>query len=171
MKEIHEWICHALKCTNTFNKLNIQVEFNNRFTCRMGDASFQKTATGHRAIIRLSGPLWPRATQEQRRNTVIHEACHIIDAYLNGGSGSPHGRNWKSLMRQCGISNPSACHNVDRTGLKRNTKNYLARCGCRTHTIGKIRAKRIMSGEANYRCLKCNEKIRLINENRKSHIF
>ena len=34
--------------------------------------------------IRLSIPLWPRASDQDRRETVIHEACHLIAFYKHG---------------------------------------------------------------------------------------
>jgi len=60
----------------------VVVEWNPRFTRRLGDAGYSHVT--FRATIRLSIPLWPRATDQDRRETVIHEVCHIIVGYKHG---------------------------------------------------------------------------------------
>ena len=52
----------------------IRVFWNSRFIARMGDACWdQVRGVG---LMRLSRPLWPKASDEERRETVIHETCH-----------------------------------------------------------------------------------------------
>ena len=79
----------------------IVVEWNPRFTRRLGDAAYNSIT--FRARIRLSSPLWPRTSEEDRRETVIHEACHIIVGYKFGQVAAPHGSEWKEAMRNCGV--------------------------------------------------------------------
>ena len=92
----------------------IVVEWNRRFTKRLGDAAYNSVT--FRARIRLSIPLWPRASDQDRRETVIHEACHLIAFYKFGQVAAPHGTGWKQAMRNCGIR-PLRTHRVDRSGL------------------------------------------------------
>ena len=83
-RHIRQWI--RLACdSNGVSELAqvIVVEWNPRFTRRLGDAGYSSTT--YRARIRLSIPLWPRSTEEDRRETVVHEACHIIAFYNNWG--------------------------------------------------------------------------------------
>ena len=151
-----------MKVPELFPKL--QVEWNSRFTRRMGDAEWKKLkGTG---IVRFSLPLWPRATPEERRNTVIHEVCHIVANYKyqlwrNPGRRNPHGKEWAYCMRQCG-QNPARCHKVDRTGLKRNhtRTKYKVHCDCKEWLIGPARMRRITRGTTDYQCPYCKTKVR-----------
>jgi len=74
------------------------------------------------AKIRLSTPLWPRASAQDRRETVIHEACHCIVGFKHGRVAA-HGAEWKQAMRNCGVE-PLRTHSVDRTGLARRQRQF-----------------------------------------------
>ena len=110
--------------------LFVTVEFNNRFTSRMGDAnSSAKYGTGtpySGGRIRLSKPLWKRATPEERRQTVIHEAAHII-ANCRYRQSCKHNNLWKGVMRELGVK-PDRCHDVDRGDLTRKAKRFELKC-------------------------------------------
>jgi SprT protein len=99
----------------------IVVEWKSRFTRRLGDAMYSPLT--FQAKIRLSLPLWPRASEQDRRETVIHEACHIIVRY-KGMFVADHGPEWKAAMRNCGVE-PLRTHAVDRTGLARRQRRYI----------------------------------------------
>ena len=76
-RHIKEWIRFACERNGVPELAQvILVEWSLRFTRRMGDATYSPINYGAR--IRLSIPLWPRASEEDRRETVIHEACHVI---------------------------------------------------------------------------------------------
>ena len=131
----------------------VQIEFNNKMTRAIGRAEF-KYPCSYR--IKLSAPLWPRASEADRRNTVIHEACHLIDYYQN--KKMDHGDTWKQLMLACGES-ANRCHSVDRTGLIRKRKRHEFRCGCSSSKfIGPVKAKRIKQGSL-YVCRSCKQNI------------
>ena len=122
-RHIREWIRFACDCNNVDELAQvIVVEWNPRFTRRLGDAGYSSTT--YRARIRLSIPLWPRASDRDRRETVIHEACHIIVGYRFGFAAAPHGEKWKQAMRNCGVE-PLRLHSVDRTGLARRQKRFI----------------------------------------------
>ena len=101
-------------------KHRIDFEFNLRFTRKLGDATYNHNKK--RGLVRLSTPLWQRATEEQRRETVIHEACHVI--VFSRRSTEKHGPKWCEAMLNCGIS-PERTHHVDRTGLYHRQKRYI----------------------------------------------
>jgi len=113
--------------------------WNKRFTRKLGDAM------GTTGRMRFSVPLWPRATEQEREETVLHELAHILVfaqcGVIRQGFGrqrESHGPNWKAMMRALG-ANPQRCHTVDRTGLKRTQERYVVPCpGCdRKHSISK----------------------------------
>ena len=149
-------ICSQLGVPELFAK--IKVEWNGRFTCRMGDAEWNQLAdTG---LVRFSMPLWPRASVEERANTVAHEVCHIAVYYIYK-LWEQHGQKWKHLMRKCGHKG-SRCHKVDRTGLRRNhtRTKYKVVCGCREWLVGVTRYRRIKAGIREYCCPYCKENVR-----------
>jgi SprT protein len=122
-RDIREWIRFACE-RNEVPELAqvILVEWNPRFTRRLGDAGYSSTT--FRARIRLSIPLWPRTSERDRRETVIHEACHIIVSYRFGFVAAPHGPEWKKAMKNCGVES-LRLHQVDRTGLARRQRRFI----------------------------------------------
>jgi SprT protein len=119
---IKEWIWFACQRNDAEELAQaIIVEWNPRFTRRLGDGIYSPVT--FRARIRLSLPLWPRASEKDRRETVIHEACHCIVGYKHGVV-APHGLEWKAAMRNCGVE-PLRHHNVDRTGLARRQRLFI----------------------------------------------
>jgi len=116
-------VLEANGCPEIFDR--ITVSWNARFTARMGDAQYGTYR------IRLSTPLWPRATVEEQENTVAHEVCHLIAVHKYGWKAKGHGYLWADCMVRAGF-NPKRTHNVDRTGLKRKNTRTMVRvyCGC-----------------------------------------
>jgi SprT protein len=133
---------------------SVKIEFNNKFDARMGDASYFE----HR--IRFSAPLWPRATSEERRQVIIHEACHIIAQHMfwtgKTKDNTSHGPCWKQCMLMCGVK-PDRCHTVSTKGLRDRVE---AVCDCKTWEITKNRAT-FMSKGRTYFCQNCRGPLRL----------
>ncbi len=124
--KIRGWIKHACDCNSVPELAQvILVEWNGRFTHRLGDARYCPTSM--RARIRLSVPLWPRISEEERRETVVHETCHCIVGYKFGFVPA-HSSEWKQAMQNCGIE-PRRLHSIDRTGLARRKRRFVL-CDC-----------------------------------------
>jgi SprT protein len=100
----------------------IVIEWNRRFTRRLGDAVFNPIT--FQSKIRLSIPLWPRASFQDRYDTVIHEACHVIVWQKFSQLVAPHGPEWRQAMMNCGVE-PLRTHDVDRTGLARRQRRFI----------------------------------------------
>jgi SprT protein len=119
-RHIRQWIKFACDCNGVSELAQvIVVEWNRRFTRRLGDAAYSPTT--YRARIRLS--LWPRASEEDRRETIIHETCHLV-AFYQHGFVAAHGHEWRLAMRNCGVE-PLRLHTVDRTGLARRQRRFV----------------------------------------------
>ncbi len=114
---IHDWIDFALGC-NEVNYLSnmILVRWNKRFIRRFADAGYIPVPP--RGIIRLSPFIWERASEKERRETIIHEACHIVAFHLHGTQIKPHGKEWKQAMANCEVE-PVRCHNIPLIGINR----------------------------------------------------
>lgn len=143
----------------TFKKLGcpelmgeVAVKFSNRMTSTMGYA-YRKKEKG----IKLSKPLFDKATVEQRVQTIVHEACHIVQ-FVKFPKSKAHGPEWKSLMRAMKLE-PKRCHNVDTTEFKVKKGGAVVKCPCRTHTFGATRMKRLRAG-VKYHCRKCKNYIK-----------
>ncbi len=156
LEKAYSWMgegCELLSLWEVYDLITI--EFNKRFTSRMGDAN------GRKMLIRLSAPLWTVASEKQKRETVIHELCHIVDYYIHERS-SHHGEPWKILMRQCGLE-PQRCHVVDTAKFKKKRMRYRYACSCGKGVTTKVAYNRIKRGVV-YRCRTCKEEITLTGE-------
>lgn len=109
--------------------------------------------------IQLSLPLWERATKEQRRETILHELCHLYDfsdGCKKGRHFIAHGRSWKRLMRVCGLPG-KRCHSISTRGLGKKTVPVY--CPCSTRYMSPYKAGRIPEGL--WTCGKCGSTLRL----------
>jgi SprT protein len=160
IRELIESACHACGAPELCGR--IRVTWSGRFNARMGDARWDKgRGVG---LIRLSRPLWPRASAEERRETVIHEACHVIADYRYGGKQG-HGPRWRQMMARCGYPAPQRCHSVDRDAVlarrQRRRVEVRGRCGCAEGVVlGPVQARRLRAG-AEYRCRTCSQRVAL----------
>jgi len=151
VRELTNYCLDELRCPN----LCIKIQFNKRFTNRMGDARYFKR--GQYGLTRYSQPLWPRADRTERDNTVIHEVCHVVADFkypeLVRRQGI-HGDIWQTLHRICGAE-PMVRHNVCNNGLRKQVKKYRVKCDCPTGVI--ITANRLsrMRKGTRYICNKC----------------
>ena len=123
-QHIREWVWFACDCNGVPELAQaVIVEWNPRFAARLGDGSY--SVISMEAKIRLSSsPLWARASEKDRRETVIHEACHVIVKYRHGPFVRDHGLEWRQAMENCGVE-PLRTHSVDRTGLARRQRRFI----------------------------------------------
>jgi predicted SprT family Zn-dependent metalloprotease len=138
----------------------IRVAWNGRFIARMGDARWDhRKGTG---LIRLSMPLWPKASQDEQVETITHEACHVIADYKFGGR-QMHGARWQEMMRLCGYEKPRRCHkvNLDEIRTRRLRRRISTACGCPGgNWVTPLMARRVQAGAA-YMCRACGQRLRL----------
>lgn len=134
-----------------------KIQWNSRFTRRMGDAIYyRRTKIGR---VRFSPVLWKRASPEERRETVIHEACHIVAEKNHPGAN--HGPVWKRYMEMAGAKG-DRCHNVNRDGLRRRQKRIKAYCACREWSLSQNRITRMKNRPwKSYFCKDCTQTIKL----------
>lgn len=155
---VNVWIGQTLKTLGRLDLLDdLKVEWNARFTSKMGSARIR--AISREMAVRFSVPLWPRATPKERRETTIHEVCHIVAyqiAWEESTKIQPHGHEWQALMRRCGIK-PERTHNVSNEGLV-NSRRIDIKCACQTISVTPYVAGRMAAG-AYYRCRKCQQKL------------
>lgn len=149
------WADDALEMLG-HSDLSVRIEFNKRFTSKMGDACY-RSPVGPR--VRLSAPMWPLIATAERRDTVIHEICHIVvrhEALASCVRGvKAHGPEWKSKMRACGLE-PRRCHDFDVSKAPGSRRTKKLHCGCPSpHMVSARKYNQAASGKSNYRCKRC----------------
>ena len=154
--KIKSWIYFACQANgvSAFSSKIIH-RFRKNFTRILGQA----LAT--RNLIEISQPLWERASEEQRKQVVVHEACHLIAHCKHGNEIKPHGPEWKKCMVAAGAS-PLRCHNVNRDGLKRQYVKYAVQCACTSVWVGHVKAAKVRANK--FSCKRCKNKVKLTGE-------
>ena len=145
------------------------IEWAPRFTRTVGAAMYTRLGDGTlRLYMRLSTRLWFRATDEQRRQVVIHEVCHLVTDHESILAGRPqplsHGAEWCAVMRRAGAE-PEKWAPVDNVGIGQGVgtqKPIEVMCACRAHWITKRAAKHIVAGDRTYVCTVCKGVLALV---------
>ena len=110
----HKKALKVVKTTLTkCNSINIfhlvEVSFSTKMTRSLGNMLYSEVAGGLykgmiiRARIGLSEILWPFINQTERRNTIIHEVCHLAAFHHHGIDIKAHGKEWKRYMELCNL--------------------------------------------------------------------
>lgn len=145
------------------NPPDIRLEWNSRFTRKMGDARVvdRDLRLGR---VRLSLPLWPHMTERAREETIVHEIAHVYASLEQPRAG--HGEIWKRWMRRFGVT-PERLYQIDAATFtntaavkakRRKLKRYVGRCDgpCgRVVTMSAIQRGRALKGNYRYRCAGC----------------
>lgn len=162
IRAVLEEVGAELGCEELLSRVSL--EWSHRFTSRLGDATWSGCG---RHQIRLSQVLWPVTSPEERRETIVHEACHIF-VFENHGGGmtvEPHGADWIECMAACGYRNPSIYHHVDRTPILKPNVRVFGKCACATHEITSSQARKVFSGQITFDCSACGAEIIFNAEN------
>jgi SprT protein len=139
----------------------IEIRFNDRFTRCAGKAIYNRRFCAYR--VEFSTKLFERTSVEDRENTVIHEVAHIIAWIKYGFRVKPHGYEWQSIHRKLGRE-PSRCHSIDRSDLRRSVAKIQCGCNCRNFQISKTLYTRRMNKYGSIgMCRKCKMKVEVKN--------
>lgn len=157
VREITEVIEWTLVETG-FVDLDVHWTWSPRFTARMGDACLNTN------VLRFSRPLWPAAPPRERRETIVHEVCHLV-AYAEFGRVAddyPHGAEWREVMSWAGYPNAQACHVVQRHGAVASVARAF--CACAKHEVSLTKARRHVSGRSRLTCDRCKQPLLIATE-------
>ena len=147
------------KCglTDLLNKIN--VKWSNHLTHTAAHAK------GFGKIITISNDLWERADQDQRRELVVHETCHlcVFEKYKLGMYRS-HGIEWQNFMQLCGFMFPKRCHDIEIKKVRKK-RRFLYACGCCKHVISARKHNKVARNEIMFlRCVKCGQPCQFVKE-------
>jgi predicted SprT family Zn-dependent metalloprotease len=146
-----EYACEKNNVSELYE--TITFKFNNRFTKKLGDAN------PNTRVIRLSSPLWERATEDQKKEVIVHEVCHLIAQYKAWMQKTYildlHGAEWRAAMKNVGYNDPSQYHTINREGIARKYASYYVQCSCAKRRVNSNMYVVIL--EQQWHCDKCGE--------------
>jgi predicted SprT family Zn-dependent metalloprotease len=169
--EIRHWIdfaCQRCGCPELGKQ--IEYTFNGRLR-RIAGRAFTAFDDGQLVRPRFElARFLARLTTQQFIQTVVHETCHLADAYLFGPRRREfegHGLPWKRLMLKCGVR-PERFLRIECAeprivvrGTISLTGLVVAVCDCHgRHKISLWAARRIRQGHVE-RCEICKQPLRL----------
>ncbi|MCC6208923.1 MAG: SprT-like domain-containing protein [Gammaproteobacteria bacterium] len=107
-------------------------------------------------VIRYNPWLFARYPDDSLAVTVPHEVAHyIVDRLFGLRRVRPHGREWRSVMKDFGVE-PTATTHYDLDGIPmRRQRRYPYRCDCLTHQLSTRRHNLILRGTTSYQCRRC----------------
>lgn len=104
--------------------------------------------------IRISKHLLENHPEKAMR-TIKHELGHAVADQRHGTRVKPHGREWKAVMAEMNVENPSACHSMQLTEY-----NYIVKCSnpdCDVE-FGRYRKSKKVKRANDYICGKCGHR-------------
>ena len=154
-QRVKDKVRKVMTITSEFENLDIpDITFDVRGSC----AGICRIKHG-KCTLRFNLKLLEENTEDFLHFTVPHEVAHYISRKLFG-SISPHGKEWKTIMKLFGIEKPLRCHNFDVTSA--NPWEY--KCNCRTHYLSNRHHVLAESGK-HYVCKGCKSFLKFIGRN------
>ncbi|WP_232059127.1 SprT family zinc-dependent metalloprotease [Kineobactrum salinum] len=130
-----------------------------------GTAAGMFSVQGRRCQIRYNPWIFALHFAENLRHTVPHEVAHYA-VYRRWGQRRlrPHGPEWRWLMDCFGVP-PRVTFDLDLAGVPvRRQRRYPYRCACREHAVSTVRHRRVLRGQASYRCRDCDSELTPVAE-------
>ena len=101
-------------------------------------------------MIRLNAHVLMNNLDDYVKQTIGHEYAHLVTHERFGAKVNPHGQEWKKVMAKLGLP-ANRCHNYEVQSARKTIKYQYSchKCG-KLMSLGKIRHKKIASGESTY---------------------
>tara|TARA_B100001057_G_C22773758_1_gene920728 strand:- start:1002 stop:1505 length:504 start_codon:yes stop_codon:yes gene_type:complete len=111
----------------------------------------------HLNEVRLNPVLFSENQHEFLTQVIPHEVAHIIVHQLYG-KVKPHGKEWQAVMNRVFGLPAQTTHNFQISSVEGKTFEY--HCGCTKHLISLRRHNKVIRGQAQYRCKKCQSELK-----------
>lgn len=149
-KRVHELLAQARELYPNANIPTVAVRFTVRGTCA-GKANYM-----HR-YVNFNPVLLEENGQAFIDRTVVHEVAHIVTDAVHWRPTRAHGKEWRSVMRKLGVSEPTRCHSYDVSNARvRTVRRFTYKCGCASHELTTVRHNKILRGYG-YTCQNCGQ--------------
>ena len=106
---LHRDTCKTLNISDIYPK--ILWSFTKNWRATLGEADYWEDDTGNMQWrIKYCSKSWIAIGKDGRKNTIIHEVCHLAVEKLYGHNARPkkgeecvedHGEHWQDLMHKC----------------------------------------------------------------------
>lgn len=116
----------------------------------------------YRNLLRFNGQLYRENAEDFLRQTVPHEAAHLLAHALYGERIRPHGKEWKGLMTGLFGLPALRCH--DYQVPRRRSTRYLYRCACPGHMPFTPQRHALVARGRRYSCLRCGSMLRFTGQ-------
>jgi SprT protein len=116
----------------------------------------------YRNLLRFNGQLYRENAEDFLRQTVPHEAAHLLAHALYGERIRPHGKEWKGLMTGLFGLPALRCH--DYQVPRRRSTRYLYRCACPEHMPFTPQRHALVARGRRYSCLRCGSMLRFTGQ-------
>jgi predicted SprT family Zn-dependent metalloprotease len=106
LRPIEQLVRHTVTVLG-HEELAARVRFDRRLARTAGQAEWVFDGT---YCLRFSGVLWARMTSDERRETIVHETCHLTTVVELGGATSDvleHCPLWHEHMAHVGYISPT----------------------------------------------------------------
>ncbi|WP_298442596.1 SprT family zinc-dependent metalloprotease [uncultured Ferrimonas sp.] len=121
----------------------------------------QAAGTAHLQVnrLRFNPTLAQQNPQAFVDEVVPHEVAHLL-AWQLYGRVKPHGVQWQQLMRSLFQLEPKTRHSFDVTAVQ--PRSFAYRCQCQSHQLTIRRHNKVLRGQAQYRCRRCQTPLQLV---------
>ena len=101
-------------------------------------------------MIKINAYVLVNNVDDYIKQTIGHEYAHLIAHERFGRNIRPHGQEWRRVMTKLGLP-ANRCHSYEVQSARKTVKYQYSchKCG-RLMTLGKIRHKKIASGQSTY---------------------
>ncbi|RJR08389.1 hypothetical protein C4588_05660 [Candidatus Parcubacteria bacterium] len=114
---LHFDICKLLGIDDVYRELTWK--FNKRFTSTFGQAEYKIVNGIKQWHVQYTARYWMEFADQDRKNLITHEICHLAVERLYGHGTitegrrvTDHGYHWKKLMEKCG-EDPHLVYNIE----------------------------------------------------------
>ncbi|GAB3475957.1 SprT family zinc-dependent metalloprotease [Marinomonas epiphytica] len=118
------------------------------------------TAYLHTNQVRFNLFMFQQSPEKFLAEVVPHEVAHIIVYQIYGSGVSPHGQEWRAVMKKVFDLTPARTHDFDVPPPK---QSFTYQCGCQTHLFTKRRHNYALQGRQ-YICKKCKQPLVQLTE-------